>query len=52
MYRSCPGATEAHSQGGGVTVPPLQVWLVLCIVSTQFTSEYNYTTFDKTKPVT
>ena len=26
-------------------------WL-LCIVSTQFTSEYNYSTFDKTKPIT
>ena len=25
MYRSCPSATEAHSQGGGVTVPPLKV---------------------------
>ena len=25
VYRSCPGATEAHSQGGGVTVHPLQV---------------------------
>ena len=24
-------------------------WL-LCIVYTQFTSEYNYSTFDKTKP--
>ena len=26
-------------------------WL-LCILSTQFTSEYNYSTFDKTKPIT
>ena len=26
-------------------------WL-LCIVYTQFTSEYNYSTFDKTKPIT
>ena len=26
-------------------------WL-LCIVYTQFTSEYNYSTFDKTKPMT
>jgi len=25
MYWSCPGATEAHSQSGGVTVHRLQV---------------------------
>ena len=52
MYLSCPGATEAHSQGGGVTVPLSRYSWLLCIVSTQFTSEYNYSTFDKTKPMT